>query len=353
MKTRMAIKYKDYYKILEVSRTASEQEIKKSYRKLARQYHPDVAQFKKGAEDRFKEINEAYEVLGNPARRRQYDGLGHSWKSGADGAKSKGSYNEFRNGKSYTSSRVDNDRDSDFSFGSDSAFSDFFEEIFGSRGYTSDSRGEKTSFNEDVGMAERGADIVSHIYIPLEEISKGSVRSVAANRKVKCPVCDEKGVVNGLPCNECAGTGFVKKSHTYNVKIPAGVTVGQKLRIAGAGDAGVNGGMPGDLFLTILFQQHLDFEIDGNDLIYVVEITPAEAVLGAKLIIPTLKDEVNIKIPPGTQHGTKLRIRGRGLPGSNGTAGDLIVEADIHIPENPSEAEKRLWTQLSQLNQAD
>jgi curved DNA-binding protein len=319
----MAVQYKDYYESLGVSRTASETEIKKAFRKLAREFHPDVAKDKKKAEEKFKEINEAYEVLSDPVKRKKYDQLGPNWKQGADfrppsdwegfgGAGGRG----FRGGRPGA-------EEFEFHFGG-TGFSDFFEQLFGARGRGAGFRGRdfggQTGF-ADEELAERGRDIEGDIMVTLEEVKSGSVRSVSVRHN--------------------------SHTDTYQVKIPAGVGEGQRLRVAGRGEAGAGGGEAGDLYLRVRLAKHPDFEVDDHNLIYEAELAPWEAVLGANISVPTLDGRVNIKIPPATQNGQKLRVRGRGLPQRAGRNGDLIVVARIEVPQKISEAEQKLWEQLA------
>ncbi|HEY4416903.1 MAG TPA: DnaJ C-terminal domain-containing protein [Verrucomicrobiae bacterium] len=305
----MAVQYKDYYQTLGVPRTASEADIKKSFRKLAREYHPDVAKDKKKAEEKFKEINEAYEVLSDPDKRKKYDELGANWKSGAEfrpppGAGGFGGQ-PFRGGHAGAES---------FEFDG-TGFSSFFEQMFGGRrqgGGGFNPRGNHSAGN----FAERGADIEGDIMVSLEEAAQGSVRTVNIRH--------------------------ADRSESHQVRIPAGVTEGQKLRLSGRGENGRSGGENGDLYLNVRFAKHPDFEVDGHNLIYELELAPWEAALGTEISVPTLAAKVNIKIPAGTQSGQKLRVRGRGL----GKNGDLLVATKIVVPMKLSEAEKKVWEQL-------
>ncbi len=303
----MGVQYKDYYKTLGVPRGASEADLKKSFRKLAREFHPDVAKDKKKAEEKFKEINEAYEVLNDPAKRKKYDELGADWKSGADFRQpGRGQPRGFRGGHS-----------ADFEFGG-TGFSDFFEQMFGARGGTGgmDSRGMRA---ED--FATRGQDVEGDLMVTLEEVLRGAVRPVTVQH----------------------GT----KTQTQQVKIPVGVTEGQRLRVAGRGGAGGAGGPAGDLLLRVRLAKHPEFEVVERNLIYEAELAPWEAVLGADISVPTLGGKVSIKIPPGTQNGQKLRVRSRGLPQQNGEQGDLIVVTRVGVPTHIPEAERKLWEQLA------
>jgi curved DNA-binding protein len=304
----MPVQYKDYYESLGVPRTASADEIKKSFRKLARQHHPDVAKDKKKSEEKFKEINEAYEVLGDPAKRKKYDELGANWKSGAEFRPPPG-YDGF-GGQTFRGGRPSAQ---EFEFGG-TGFSDFFEQIFGSR-MRGGGFGRSATIDED-DFAQRGRDVEGDIMVTLEEAAHGSVRSVSVRHG--------------------------SKTETHQVKIPAGVTEGQRLRIAGRGEHGSGGGTAGDLYLRVRLAKHPDFEVDGHNLIYELDLAPWESALGAEILVPTLTGRVNIKIPAGTQSGQKLRVRGRGLPPS----GDLIVVTKIAVPAKISDAEKKFWEQL-------
>ena len=300
----MAVQYKDYYQSLGVPRTASADEIKKSFRKLAREFHPDVAKDKKKAEEKFKEINEAYEVLGDAAKRKKYDELGANWKSGAEFRPPPGA-GGFGGGQTFRGGRGGGE---EFEFGG-TGFSDFFEQMFGSR-MRGGGFGGHPGFAEEQ-VEEPSRDIEGDIMVTLEEAKRGSVRTVTVRRE--------------------------NRTDSHQVKIPAGITEGQKLRVAGRGEHG------GDLYLRIRLARHPDFEVDGHNLICELELAPWEAALGAEIAVPTLDGKVNIKIPAGTASGQKLRVRGRGL----GKAGDLLVATKIVVPDKLTDAQKKLWEQLA------
>ena len=339
----MAVKYKDYYEVLGVPRTASDDEIKKAFRKLARQYHPDVAKNKKGAEEKFKEVNEAYEVLGDPAKRKQYDELGANWKQGAEFRPPPG-WESFH-GRSFRGGARP-EGDFEFQFGG-TGFSDFFEQLFGSRGRRgSDAFGRQSGFAGS-DFAERGRDVEGDIMVTLEEASRGSVRSISVQHTGGCENCRGQGEKNGRICSACGGSGRVRKTETYQVRIPAGVSEGQRLRLAGRGESAVGGAAAGDLYLRVRFARHPDFQVEGNALVYEVDIAPWEAVLGAQIAVPTLDGTVKIKIPPGTQNGQRLRVRNRGLAQRDGGRSDLIVVARVQLPTTVSEREQTLWEQLA------
>lgn len=308
----MPVQYKDYYEILGVPRSASDAEIKKAFRKLAREYHPDVANDKKRAEEKFKEVNEAYEVLGDPAKRKKYDELGANWKSGADFRPPPG-WEAFQSGQTFRG-RGGGGQEFEFHFGG-TGFSDFFEQLFGSMGRRPGGFSGFRNFEEQESAA-RGRDVEGDILVTLEEAARGSVRTVTVRHD--------------------------SKTETHQVRIPPGVAEGQKLRLAGHGEYGSGGGAAGDLYLRVRLAKHPDFEVDGHHLIYEAGLAPWEAALGTELSIPTLDGRVNIKIPAGTQSGQKFRVRGRGL----GKNGDLFVIAKIVVPVKTSDAEKKLWEQL-------
>lgn len=329
----MSVQYKDYYASLGVPRTASDADLKKAFRKLAREYHPDVAKDKKRAEEKFKEINEAYEVLGDPAKRKRYDELGANWKPGADFRQPGG-----RRGGG------PGPADYEFNFGG-TGFSDFFEQVFGGR--RGGGAGRAAGFG-GAGLAERGADIEGDIMVTLEEAMRGSLRSVNVRHTVVCEVCGGSGRRGQRVCAACEGQGRTNKSETYQVKVPAGVMEGQRLRLAGRGEAGAHGGKAGDLFLRVRLARHPDFEVEEHNLICEAALAPWEAVLGTKISVPTLDGRVNIKIPAGTQSGQKLRVRGRGLPTRTDEKGDLIVIARVEVPVQVTDAERELWGKLAE-----
>jgi len=314
----MAVQFRDYYETLGVSKTASEDEIRSAFRKLARKYHPDVAKDKKTAEEKFKQINEAYEVLSDPEKRRKYDQLGENWNQPGGFQPPPrwggGQPGGFRWGSGENGGV-------EFEFGG-TGFSDFFEAFFGGgRG-----RSAFGGFGQRGTMAERGSDVEADIMVTLEEALHGSTRQVSLRR---------------------AGS---KKTETYQVKIPRGVREGQRIRLAGQGEAGEGGGKSGDLFLRVRLARHPDFSVEGSDLVHEVKIAPWQTVLGDQIIVPTLEGNARLKLPPGTQGGQRFRLRGRGLPGVSGQRGDLYVVVQISVPKKLSEREREIWEQLAQLH---
>jgi len=316
----MAVQFRDYYETLGVSKTASEDEIKSAFRKLARKYHPDVAKDKKAAEEKFKQINEAYEVLSDPEKRRKYDQLGENWNQ-PGGFQPPPQWGGGQPGGGFRRWGGGDDGGVEFEFGG-TGFSDFFEAFFGGgRG-----RSAFGGFGQRGATAERGNDVEADIMVTLEEALHGSTRQVSLRR---------------------AGS---KKTETYQVKIPRGVREGQRIRLAGQGEAGERGGKSGDLFLRVRLARHPDFSVEGSDLVHEVKIAPSQAVLGDQIIVPTLEGNARLKLPPGTQGGQRFRLRGRGLPGVSGQRGDLYVVVQISIPKKLSEGERELWEQLAQLH---
>ena len=302
----MPVQYKDYYQSLGVARTASADDIKKAFRKLAREFHPDVAKDKKKAEEKFKEINEAYEVLSDPEKRRKYDELGANWKSGAEFRPPPG----FGGGQTFRGGRTMTSEDFETQFGG-TGFSDFFEQLFGSRMRGGNGFGRSGGGISPEDFAGQSRDIEGDILVTLEEARRGSLRTVTIRHE--------------------------NRTDSHQVKIPPGIAEGQKLRIAGRGEHG------GDLFLRVRLAKHPDFEVDGHNLVHELELAPWEAALGAEIAVPTLDGKVNIKIPAGTASGQKLRVRGRGL----GKAGDLLVATKIVVPDKISDGQRKLWEDLA------
>jgi len=305
------MQYKDYYKTLGVSKTATPDDIRKAFRKLARQYHPDVAKDKKNAEAKFKEINEAYEVLSDADKRQRYDELGADWEHGVPqpppgwgpgggGGRQAG----FGNGGSFTGT----------------GFSDFFEQFFGGAA----SRGGRPGFSGlDVEEETRGDDVEADLLVTIEEALHGAKKKISFRRNGRSQV------------------------ETYEVRIPKGVREGQKIRLAGQGEAAGRRGTAGDLYLVVRFEKHPDYRIEGSDLVYDLEIPAWQAVLGGDASVPTPDGSVRLKIPEGSQPERKLRIKGRGLPTGASTRGDFYVHLIVVLPTDPTPEERLLWEKLS------
>src|SRR5208283_5363585 len=274
----MPVEFKDYYKTLGVERTASHDEIRKAFRKLARQYHPDVAKDKKRSEEKFKEINEAYEVLGDAEKRKKYDELGADWKHGSPEEAWAGQPGGFRTHAWRGGSEAEN-----FQFGG-TGFSDFFEQYFGGRaGHFGGFAGAET---------EKGQDVEGVLMVTLEEAMRGAVRPISVRRNTVCPSCRGAGLEGRRACPACGGSGQISVTHNYKVKIPAGVRDGQRLRVSGQGEPGFGGGPPGDLYLRVRLAGHPDFRVAGGDLYYDLDLAPWEAALGTNVSVPTLTEPV-------------------------------------------------------------
>jgi len=312
----MPVEFKDYYNVLGVARNASDAEIKKNFRKLARKYHPDVAKDKSTAEEKFKELNEANEVLSDPEKRRKYDELGANWNHPErQPAQPPGG---FSGGP---------EEGSEFHFDG-TGFSDFFEQFFGSRGRPAG--GSRRTRGADMGgeqFAQRGQDIEGDILVTLDEILHGSTRTINLQR-----------------IDPRTGKSSVQ---TLRVKIPPGVREAQLIRLAGKGQEGIGGGDSGNLYLRVKFAQHPDFRVRGADLYYDLELAPWEAVLGATVHIHTLDGMVSLKIPAGTVAEQQFRLRGKGLPTGNGMRGDLYAIVSIQVPAHLTPEQKVLWEQLA------
>lgn len=353
----MSANKKDYYEILGVPRNASQEEIKRAYRNLARQYHPDVNPNKKEAEEKFKEISEAYAVLSDPERRAQYDRFGH------EGMRDMG----------FNFETIWQDITGDFGFG------DIFDFFFGDR------------FKERYGTSQRtysarGADIRYDVEIDLEDVVKGKEIEIEVPKSEKCEACKGTGLEPGTtpvecnrcrgtgqittkrttvfgqfinvttcdacrgegkiiktPCNRCKGEGRTRKTKRLKVKIPRGVEDGTRIRLAGEGEAGIKGGLPGDLYIFVSIRPHPVFKREGQDIYLEKKISFVKAALGGEIEVPTLDGKVTLKIPPGTQPNTVFRLKGKGLPHFKGYGvGDEYVKINIEIPTRLTEKQKRL-----------
>lgn len=351
----------DYYKVLGIDRNATEEVIKKAYRKLALQYHPDRNK-SPDAEERFKEISEAYAVLSDNEKRRQYDTLGH------EGIGARYTYDDLFRGVDFESIFRD------IGFG---GFDRIFDMFFGGRGF----RGSYKS---------RGSDIAYEIELSLEEVNQGGERSIEIPKKEICSQCNGTGAKQGTspkqcstcggsgqvefsrthgfsrfiqvtPCNHCSGKGYViekpcaecggrglaKKYKRIKFSIPPGVEEGSSLRISGEGDQDLNGGSSGDLYLIIHIKPHELFRREGNNLISVLPINMAQAALGTKMKVPTIDGKAKLTIPAGTQSGTLFRLKGKGLPSVDGGKGDELIKVVVETPTNLSKRQKKLFEELA------
>lgn len=320
----MAVGYHDYYETLGVPRDASQEDIRRAHRTLARRYHPDVNK-EPGAEDRFKEISEAYEVLRDPDKRERYDRLGANWRSGQDVSGAEGfdfgDFGGFAGGPAGGRAGAGPDVQFDFGGGGpgDAGFSDFFEQLFGGR---MGGAGRRARGN---GFAARGPDQEAELELTLEEAAAGGRRRISL------------------------GDG-----RELTVAIPPGVRDGQRIRLRAEGGAGPGGGPPGDLYLRVRLRPHPRFRVEhARDLAVDVTVAPWEAALGASVRVPTLTGSARVTVPPGSSCGRRLRLRGEGMPGPRGTRGDLHAVVKIAVPRRLTDAERELFERLAETSRFD
>jgi curved DNA-binding protein len=332
----MAVKYQDYYETLGVPRDATQEQIQAAYRKLARKYHPDINK-SSDAEDKFKRIGEAYEVLRDPEKRKRYDALGDNWQAGQDFTPPPGweFFNFGSGGRSGTRSRTgtggngysfrifDGFGDSPFS-----GFSDFFETLFG--GGVGFGGGAPTGGGRGQNRTQtmRGQDQEAELTVALEEAFRGTKRGVTL---------ESVDTGTGRPTGE---------TKTLEVKIPAGTTDGQRLRLRGQGGPAPGGGAAGDLYLRVRIAPHGIFRLNGTDLELDAPVTPWEAALGARIEVPIIGGKASVKLQPGTRSGQRLRLKGKGFPKKSGGHGDLYVRIRIEVPKNLSARERQLFEEL-------
>lgn len=299
----MAVGFRDYYDVLGVPRGAGDEEIRSAYRKLARENHPDVNK-DPDAEDRFKEVAEAYEVLRDPEKREKYERLGANWKAGEDVSGASG----FGGGSAFGGAQ---------GFGGDGGgFSDFFESFFGGR-----PGGSARGFE---GFSMRGGDQEATIEVALAEAARGGKRKFS-----------------------------LADGRDFEVRIPPGVRDGQKIRLAGQGGEGASGGPPGDLYLRVRIKPDPRFRREGDDLFVEVSVAPWEAALGATVPVPTLDGSAKVKVPAGSSSGRRLRLRGEGMPGPGGRKGDLYASVRIVVPKKPEKRERELFEELGAVSRFD
>jgi DnaJ-class molecular chaperone len=324
----MATTPRDYYQTLGLPRSASADEIKKSYRRLARHYHPDLhtGAKKSEMEKRFKELNEAHEVLSDPEKRKKYDQYGPQWEQAE----------AFEKARQQAGARGFGGGERSGAFGGE-AFSDIFENLFGGRGRGSAPR----------GFASQGGDLETDVELSLREVLSGVTKRVNLVEPTPCAACRGSGAVRGRTCPDCLGSGTRMESKSIEVRIPAGVLDGTRVRVGGKGQPGINGGRRGDLYLHVRIKPDRLFRQQGSDLHATLPVWPWEAVLGAEVMAPTLGEPVRVKIPAGSRAESKLRLKGKGLPTASGSHGDLFLTLQIVMPSSLSEDEKKLYEQLA------
>ncbi|ADB49082.1 DnaJ C-terminal domain-containing protein [Conexibacter woesei] len=326
----MSVGFRDYYDTLGVSRDASEEEIRRAYRRLARENHPDVSR-EPDAGQRFAEISEAYEVLRDPDKRRQYDRLGANWRAGQDvsGAEGFGGFGGGYPGGGaggpsggWEDVRVDFGDGAGGGFGGGPGMSDFFDQLFGrgaARGGTGAGGRGAGGRSRFEGFTSRGDDVEAVLELPLEEAAAGGRRSIS-----------------------------LADGRDYEVEIPPGVRDGQRIRLAGEGAEGIGGGPRGDLFLRVRIRPHRRFRLDGRDVYLDLPAAPWEAALGATVRVPTLRGSARLRIPAGTSSGRRLRLRGEGMPDPGGRPGDLYAVVQIHVPRRLTREQRELFERLAQ-----
>jgi DnaJ-class molecular chaperone len=329
----MATTPRDFYQVLGVSRTASTDDIKKAYRRLARQYHPDLHSGSKKTEmeKKFKELNEANEVLSDPDKRNKYDQYGAQWEQAEafEKARQQAGAQGFRWEQAGAGGGG-----ADFN---SEAFSDIFENLFSGRGRSGGTR----------GFSMPGEDLEAEVELTLREVLTGVTKRVSLREPVPCPTCQGSGTLRGRTCPTCYGTGSTTELKTIEVKIPAGVQEGTRVRVGGKGQPGSNGGKRGDLYLHVTIKPDPIFRRQGSDIHVNLPIYPWEAALGAEVMAPTLTEPVRVKVPPGSKAEGKLRLKDKGLPSAAGGHGDLFLNLQIVVPPTVTEEERALYERLA------
>jgi DnaJ-class molecular chaperone len=335
----MAVAYKEYYDVLGVPQTATEKEIKSAYRKLARKWHPDAnPDNPRDAEEKFKELQEAYEVLGDPEKRRKYDALGKDWKEASARAEQE---QRYRTERGATADFGDASGAGFEHFGED-GFSDFFETFFSGVG--------RRTTTTATDVPRRGADLDAPLELSLRDAYAGGTKSISLQLDDLCPVCGGSGVKQRAICPNCHGTGRVLVAKTLEVKIPKGVRDGQRIRLRGQGGGGIDGGPSGDLYLVVRLQNDDTFERDGDDLYVELPVGSYDLILGGEVRVPTLSGEVMMRIPPETQNEQQMRLTGKGMPHARGGGfGDEYVRLVARMPRHLSERERELYRELATL----
>ena len=334
--------YKDYYAVLGIQKGAAEKDIKSAYRKLARKWHPDAnPDNTKAAEEKFKEISEAYEVLGDPEKRKKYDALGSDWQRAARQAEQQRQYHR-------TYSDSDNDFGGfDFNTGTTggpgpSGFSDFFDMFFSGIG--------RRQTTQSTNFSQRGQDLETTIELGLRDVYDGGKKAVALQVEDLCPNCHGTGTVNARLCPQCGGTGRVLVTKKFEVAIPKGISDGQRIRLASQGGVGLNGGANGDLYLIVRLLDDSMYKRKGDDLYVDLPVSVYDLVLGGEVKVPTMAGQVAMTIPEGTQNNRLLRLTGKGMPKVRGSgAGDQYVRLIGQLPQSLSDKEKKLFKELAGL----
>lgn len=363
----MPVAFKDYYGVLGLERNATEAQIKTAFRTKARQFHPDTNREDPGAEEKFKEVNEAYEVLSDPEKRRMYDRFGEDWQRYRDAGidPDDASFGRTRGRTVYRNPSAGSDEDFEQWFTGNGSptgswewsegggfregggrFSDFFNLLFGN-----DERDGRTT-SARPSRPTRGDDLEVKAEITLREAFEGTNRKLTLQTPETCKTCNGLGMVRNTTCPTCNGTGQVSKTRTLEVRIPQGVRTGSRVRIAGQGGPGVNGGPNGDVYLLIDVIPDSRFSIDGRNLRTTVNVPLYTALLGGEAIVHTLSGRIALRIPEGTQNGRVFRLKGKGMPASGKhPAGDMLVTVQVELPTNLSSEEKQKIAELQGMRQ--
>lgn len=343
------MEYKDYYKALGLQKKATAQEIRAAYRKLARQHHPDVNPGDKGAETRFKEVNEAYQVLSDPEKRAKYDRYGADWERYRQTAQTSGSRQATDFSRWYTGGRSG---DVNFEYGDDGAsFSDFFRTLFGN----ATTRRSSSTTTQRTHL-QRGVDLEQDVEITLEEAFGGTERTLQLQGEQTCPECGGRGIVRSALCNTCNGRGSISENRRIEVRIPAGVYEGARVRIAGKGEPGVGGAPGGDLYLRVHIRPHSTYKLEGADVRVDVPVGLYACVLGGEAEVPTPSGrKLALTIPPGTENLKSFRLRGQGMStlGNPSRRGDLLATIVVQLPKELSPEERAMFERLRDLSGKD
>lgn len=335
---------KNLYAILEISSSANETVIKAAYRKLARKYHPDLNSGDESCVEKFKEITEAYEILSDSKTKKNYDILRGYYKN-----TSYAKFNEAE--KAYKETTKEEKKENPGMHKEPDGFSNIFNDILeGFKNTTSSARNQQ--FKTKQMRPERGADINTDVKISMSEAKEGTTRTINILHTEICPNCEGRPFTNGAKCPVCKGLGEQSTHKKLNVKIPAHVKHGSKIRIANEGNKGYNGGRNGDLYLNIKIESDLNFKYEGLNALCTVPITPFEAILGASIEVATPNGKVSMKILPGTHSGQKFRLAGQGMK-QDGKTGDMIVTVNIETPKKPSKEELKLYEKLRDITKTD
>lgn len=363
----MPVAFKDYYAVLGIPRTATETEVKSAFRTKARQYHPDANPDDPTAEDKFKEVNEAYEVLSDAEKRKMYDRFGEDWQRYRDAgidpndttfgrgtgrttyrtnatSSQQDDFEQWFTGGGAPSGSWEWTEDGGFREGG-GRFSDFFNLLFGN-----EERGGRTATHST--RPARGEDLEVNADITLKEAFEGTHRKLTVNSPEHCKTCGGTGLARGTACPTCNGTGQVSRTKTLEVRIPQGVKTGSRVRISGQGGPGLNGGPNGDVYLLINVIPDPRFKTEGRNIRTDVDIPIYTALLGGEVVVPTMSGKVALRIPEGTQNGRVFRLRGKGMPARGSSpAGDLLVSVQVQLPTNLSDEEKQRFAELRDMRQ--